>query len=136
MKRRKFITIAGVGALVTAVASGKFLTTSFEDSAESIIRRELNFLKLDDAGLRAFTKDYSALKDRNFKLIVKSYGLLGVGSGRSGKIHQMVSTYLLSTDFFTNKMDESRAIKYVGIFDPYRRPCAHPFTSPQYPDIS
>ena len=136
MKRRKFLTIAGVGALVTAVASGKFFTTSFEDAAENIIRRELNFLKLDDAGLKAFIKDLSALKDRNYKLILKSYGLLGIGSKRSGKVHQMVSTYLLSTDFFSNKMDESRIIKYVGVFDPYLRPCAHPFTSPEYPDIS
>ena len=136
MKRRKFLTIAGVGAFITALASGKFLTTSFEESAVRIIRHELDFLKLDEEGLNTFIRDYSALKDRNYKLIVKSYGLLGIGSQRSGKIHQMLTTYLLSTDFFVNKMDQSRVIKYVGIYDPYIRPCTHPFTNPRYPDIT
>ena len=131
MKRRKFLTIAGVGALITALASGKFLATSFEEFAEKIIRSELGFLKLDDAGLKAFVRDYAAAKDRNYKLIVKGYGLLGIGSEHSGKIHQMVSTYMLSTDFFANKMDERRVIKYVAIYDPYLRPCSHPFTTPQ-----
>ena len=133
MKRRRFLTIAGVGTLITALVSGKFLATSFEESAAKIIRNELEFLKLDEAGLKAFVRDYSAVKDRNYKVIVKSYGLLGIGSQRSGKIHQMVSTYLLSTDFFVNKMDESRVLKYISMYDPYLRPCSHPFTSPRYP---
>lgn len=134
MKRRKFLVIAGVGTLISALASGKFLATSFEDSAEKIIRGELEFLKLDDAGLKAFVRDYAAVKDRKYKLIVKSYVLLGIGPEQSGKIHQMVSTYMLSTDFFANKMDESRVIKYIAMYDPYLRPCSHPFTSPQHPD--
>lgn len=134
MKRRKFLTIAGLGALITALASGKFLATSFEDVTEQIIKSELEFLKLDDAGLKAFVRDYSAVKDRKYKLIVKSYGLLGIGPEQSGKIHQIVSTYMLSTDFFANKMNESRVIRYIALYDPYLRPCSHPFTSPQYPD--
>jgi hypothetical protein len=131
MKRRRFLTIAGVGTLIAALATGKFLATSFEDSAEKIIRSELGSLRLDEAGLKAFVRDYALVNDRNYKLIVKSYGLLGIGSEQSGKIHQMVSTYLLSTDFFANKMDESRVVKYIAMYDPYLRPCSHPFASPR-----
>ena len=121
--------MAGAGTIITAVASAKFLTTSFEDSAEHLIRKELNFLKLDNEGIRAFASDYAAARNRYYKLILKSYSMLGIDSSQSGKVHQLVSTYLLSTDFFMNKMDESQVVKYVGLYDPYLRPCTHPFAN-------
>lgn len=130
MKRRKFLIAAGAGTLLAALATGKFLTTSFEDSAETLIRRELGFLKLDDAGIKAFAADYANAKDRLYKMTVKGYSFLGIDSHQSGKIHELVSSYLLSTDFFANRMDELRVIKYMGLYDPYLRPCAHPFTNP------
>ena len=130
MKRRKFLIVAGAGALITAVASGKFLMTSFEDSADTLIKRELGFLKLNDAGVKAFAADYAKAKDGFYKLTVKGYSFLGIDSAQSGKVHQLISSYLLSTDFFANNMDESRVVKYVGLYDPYLRPCAHPFSSP------
>lgn len=130
MKRRKFLTIAGIGALVTAIASGRFLSMPFEDSAASIVRKQLDYLKLDEEGLNRFAKEYSIAKDRKYKLTLKGYNLLGIDASQSGKIHQMVTTYLLSTDFFANGMDESRTIKYLAMYDPYLRPCAHPFSAP------
>lgn len=129
IKRRRFLFIAGAGTLITALASAKFVTTSFEDSAENLIRRELAFLKLDDRGVSAFVRDYAGAKDRYYKLLLKSYSMLGIDSGQSGKVHQLVSTYLLSTDFFARNMDESRVIQYVALYDPYLRPCAHPFAN-------
>lgn len=130
IKRRRFLVIAGGGTLIAALASAKFFATSFEDSTEKLIKRELHFLKLDDDGVAAFVSQYARTKDRNYKLILKSYGLLGIDSTRSGKVHQLVSTYLLSTDFFANDMDESRVIKFVALYDPYLRPCVHPFANP------
>lgn len=121
--------VAAAGTVVTALASAKFLATSFEESAEHLIRKELSFLKLDGEGIRAFVNEYATAKDRYYKLIVKSYSILGIDSSQSGKVHQLVSTYLLSTDFFVNNMDESRIIKFVGLYDPYLRPCAHPFAN-------
>ena len=104
MKRRKFLVIAGAGTLITAIATGKFLTTSFEDSAEALIKRELKFLKLDDKGLKAFVADYASAQDRLYKLSVKGYSFLGIDSSQSGKVHQLISNYLLSTDFFINNI--------------------------------
>lgn len=135
MKRRKFLFAAGASALVTALAAGKFLTTSFEDSAQTLIKRELGFLDLDDAGVKAFVADFAKAKDRFYKLTVKGYSFLRIDSHQSGKVHQLVSSYLLSTDFFTNHMDESRVVRYVGLYDPYLRPCVHPFTDPTFMDV-
>jgi hypothetical protein len=63
---------------------------------------------------------------------MKGYSLFGINSAKSGKVHQLVSAYLLSSDFFQNKMDETRIVKYVGLYDPYTRPCSHPFSHVHY----
>src|SRR5687768_12908881 len=133
MKRRKFLTIAGIGATLAAVASGKFLTTSFDRSIEILIREELDFMKLDEEGVKRFAKEYSKTKSRNFRFTIRAYNYLGITASRSGKIHQLITQYLLSTDFFINKMDESRLIKYVGFYNPYTRPCVHPFSHLNHP---
>lgn len=130
MKRRRFLTIAGIGTLITAIAAGRFFTTPFEESAASLVREQLSFLKLDPGGLSRFVKEYSKGMDRKYKLTLKGYNILGVDASRSGKIHQLVTTYLLSTDFFIHGMDESRTIKYIALYDPYLRPCSHPFSAP------
>lgn len=128
MDRRRFLTIAGIGGVLAALTSFKFLFTSFEDSAVHMIKRELSFLKLDEDGVRKFATDYAADKDRKYKLTMKGYAFFRIDADQSGKVHNMVSNYLLSTDFFQHHMDESRLIKYVGLYDPYMRPCAHPFS--------
>jgi hypothetical protein len=132
MKRRKFLTIAGVGGVLAALASFKFMAHPFESVAKGIIKSELDYLKLDEEGLDRFVADYTKLKDRNYKLTMKGYSLFGINSSKSGKVHQLVSAYLLSSDFFQNKMDETRVVKYVGLYDPYSRPCSHPFSHVHY----
>jgi len=133
MKRRKFLTIAGLGSALAAIVSLKFFTTSFEEAAAGTIRNELDFLKLDEGGVAQFVRDFAVNRNANYKLAVKGYSLLHISANRSGKVHQLVSSYLLSTDFFKNGMDESGTLKYVGLYDPYKRACAHPFSHLQYP---
>lgn len=134
MKRRKFLTLAGIGSAFMAVASLKFFTTSFDNAAVALIKGELEFLKLDPEGVIKFVQEHAKNKNRSYKLTLKGYHFLGVSSSKSGKIHQLVSNYLLSTDFFLHKMDETRVVKYVGFYDPYIRPCTHPFSHIQYPE--
>lgn len=124
--------IAGVGSALTALASVKFLTTSFEDSAEMVIKKELDFLILDTGGVKEFAKQYSHTKDKAYKLAIRAYALIGIKASQSGKVHQLVSNYLLSTDFFIHQRDEFRKIEFVALYNPYTRPCAHPFSNIQY----
>lgn len=132
MKRRTFLTIAGAGGAV-AILSFSFARSSFEEAAAGVIYKELSFLKLDPEGVAKFAADFSKSKDSSYRLIVKGYALLGIGSSRSGKVNQLVSSYLLSTDFFANGMDERNTVRYVGLYNPYTRPCAHPFSHVHYP---
>lgn len=46
---------------------------------------------------------------------------------------KIIGTFLLSTDFFVNKMDESKTLTYISFFDPYRRSCGNPFSNLYYP---
>lgn len=128
MKRRRFLKITGIAGALGVILSGKFFLTSFEDAAERVINSELHFLNLHTGGVRDFVKAYSGTRDRRYKLTVKGYSLLGISASQSGKVHQLVSSYLLSSDFFLNKMDEARVIKYVALYDPYKKACAHPFS--------
>ena len=128
MKRRTFFTIAAFGSGIMAFGLARFLNVRFEEAAEGLIIKELDFLRLEPAGVRKFVQDYAKSKDRRYKFTLKGYSLVGITSSESGKIHQLVTNYLLSTDFFSNNMDQTRVIHYVGLYDPYLRPCTHPFS--------
>lgn len=136
MKRRKFLMIAGIGGAVAAITGFKFIATSFEDAAIALIKDELDFLKLDHEGVVKFVKEFSKNKDKHYRLTMRGYSFIGIDSTRSGKVGQMLTAYLLSTDFFMNNMDESKKVKYVGLYDPYMRPCTHPFSHFQYPEAA
>jgi hypothetical protein len=132
MKRRKFLTIAGIGSAVAALTSFKFISTSYEEAAVTIIEKELSFLKLEREGIEKFIADYSKTKNSGYRLAIRGYSFFGVKASQSGKVNQLVTGYLLSTNFFVNKMDEKREVKYVALYDPYARPCSHPFSHIHY----
>jgi hypothetical protein len=137
MKRRKFLTITGIGSAVAAFTSFKFVSTSFENATARLIKNQLDFLKLDEEGLERFVNDFAKEnKSSSYRMALRGYAFIGVRASQSGKVNQLVTTYLLSTDFFQNKMDENKIIKYMGLYDAHKRPCAHPFSHFYYPDAS
>lgn len=138
MNRRKFLKITGLsGAAILAVPGIGYITTSVQDAAVGIIKNELHYLHLEEAGIEQFVADYyrNHYINQNFsaKLKIRSYYYFHVKPEKSYMVQELVDNYLLSTDFFLNKMDESREVKYVGLYHPYQRPCAHPFSALQYP---
>lgn len=40
---------------------------------------------------------------------------------------QLVTRFLLSSDFFQRGADERQPVRYLAYYDPYLRPCANPF---------
>ena len=136
MKRRRFLTIAGLGGLLAGVVSFKFVTTSYGEAMANLIKDELSFLKLDEQGLNQFISEISQSANTKTRLIMKGYSFMGISASQSGRVNQLVTSYLLSTDFFINKMDETRVVKYIGLYDPHMRPCANPFSHSFYPSES
>jgi hypothetical protein len=137
MRRRNFLKIAGAGtAAVAALPAGWYVATSVPEAAAGIITREFSYLKLDPKGVARFVDDY--LKDPLSGYTpakIKAYYALRTGSDASMMVADLTRKYLLSSDYFTNKMDENRTVQYLGFYNPYRSPCANPFSSLHYPDV-
>ncbi|WP_205499834.1 twin-arginine translocation signal domain-containing protein [Rufibacter psychrotolerans] len=141
MNRRNFLRVTSLaGAATIALPSLGYMTTSLKDAAVGVIINELNYLTLDRAGVEQFVDDYlrghyinSSLKAQ-FSLISCYY--LGGNVTKSLTIPKLVQSYLISTDFFLNKMDERRTIKYINRNMPYKLPCYNPFSALYYPQAA
>ncbi len=145
MTRRRFII--GLLALAVVFIGGAILVIPFEKVVGKILRTQLSFLKLENAAVDSFTRDmassgYYEKKSFDWKkqLFVRIYHffenpLIPIpGRGRyDAYCTFFVNDFLLSTDFFLNKMDESKTVTYIALFEPYKRPCSNPFSNLYYP---
>jgi len=137
MNRRKFISITGIGAAALAIPAVSLFSQSLHESAADIIYREFDYLNLDKEGVDKYVHEY-LIKNRDnlsYEIKMRAFNLFQVKPDKSTIITHMTQNYILSTDFFINKMDESQPVHYVGAYNPYTTPCANPFASIYYPSI-
>jgi hypothetical protein len=137
MKRRIFILSGLVG--VSALAAWRFANGNDADTIAMVVRKRLDYLKLDPAGVQRFASDMAALhvissaRMHVLSSITPLYIRFPLSSGdntladklRHGE-DRIVSSYLISSDFFANGADESRTVNYLGMLDPLRA-CGNPF---------
>jgi hypothetical protein len=138
LSRRHVLAAAALGA--TGVGLWRFHAAKDEDGIVAVLKKRLDYLQLDEAGVHAFAMDLAGRKSiDSTKLRLLAFGaplyeytdvsavapeyLLEHGEER------IVSLYLLSSDFFRNGSDESRLVRYVAFYDPLTSPmpCANPF---------
>jgi hypothetical protein len=140
--RRRVLVGLGIAA---AAAFGVWgVEIASEAEIASAIRRRLSFLRLDEAGLHSFAKDYirAMLAKRpswyRWKYHLESlfrkpgarWGISTDTRSRRERIEDNLTTqYLLSSDLFLKGADESRVIQYVSLYDPMRA-CGSPFARP------
>ncbi len=105
-----------------------------------VLRKRLHYLTLDETGMQTFAVDFLASKQIMTKKLrcIPALGDLynHLPDNNNFIIHRIrhgeeriVSSYLLSSDFFINGADEDRIVRYLGTCDPLR-PCANPFARP------
>ena len=137
MLRRKFLKLTGLGtgALVTIPTFG-FATTSYEEAVTGILKKEIGYLDLDKKGIEKFIQDFSKDRDEKYRLKVRAMYLLGIKPEHSYSVNDIVRTYLLSTDFFMTQMNERKTVHYIGLYNPYARPCTQPFSNLYYPAVT
>jgi hypothetical protein len=145
MNRRRLI-VGGLGlAGVAALGVWGFGRLGFEAEIASILRRRLGFLDLDRDGVQRFAKDqatatfgkkiptWNRLRYHFLSAVAPSFKRYYRSTDKRSRLARLedslVSTYLLSSDFFLNGADESRKINYVAYYDPMR-PCQNPFARP------
>lgn len=138
MKRRKFIQLTGIAAAGAAIPGIAYLSTNLKDSAAEIIINEFHYLKLDREGVNKFVEVFLQKypPSSKFTAKVRTANLLNLKASDARLGSTITKEYLLSTDFFRNKMDESKVVKYIGFYDPYHMPCTNPFSATFYPPSS
>jgi hypothetical protein len=112
-----------------------------QDAVITILYKRLDYLKLDEAGVQQFARDFiarTAMRQEKLRLVAAFaplYRQLPTSpdnvlshATRLGD-DRVVNRYLLSSDFFATGADESRIVRYVGYFDPMRA-CGNPFARP------
>jgi hypothetical protein len=143
MNRRKFIGISILSVIGIAITSITVMY-NFDTLVIRILKQELKTLNIKESDFKKFAEQAKASNywnriffDKKKRAFVYLFSFLPkVGLPYEFKYYQLkgriTGDFLLATDFFTNKMDEKREIKYVGLYDPYFRPCQNPFSNLNY----
>ena len=134
--RRAFVATL-IGGLV-GIGGWRFYRSRDEDTIVVVLRKRLDYLDLDEAGLRAFAADLTArriVSSTRLKLIgtfMPVYVRLRLDGHNTVEValrhgaERIVSNYLLSSDFFVNGADLTRPVRYLGFYDPLKA-CSSPF---------
>lgn len=144
MNRRRFIRIS-IFAAIGVVIAGIIRYYDFETVLFRILKKDLKDLNISEDNFRKYIDDARAYRywektfmDKRKKAFIIFYFFIPpLNLPYQFKYVQMkgrlVGDFLLSTDFFMNKMDEKRKINYLGLYDPYLKPCGNPFSHIYYP---
>ncbi|MGD9843506.1 MAG: hypothetical protein AB7U99_11535 [Steroidobacteraceae bacterium] len=137
MKRRTFLYSGAVA--ISALAAWQLSKGSDEETIAMVVRRRLDYLKLEPDGLRKFAHDMAQLhvifsaRMRALSSISPIYTRFSLSAANNSLANllrhgedRIVSSYLISSDFFINGTDESRVVNYLGMIDPLRA-CGNPF---------
>lgn len=136
MKRRTFITMAGIGTGLLILPPTLYVASpSIKKYAAMLIFKELHYLKLDHTGVHQYVADYFQASSNNLITNIKwkSFYHLNVSPDSSNQIFEMIKYFLLSSDFFINKTDEQKTVNYLGLYSPYRSPIPNPYSFLLYP---
>jgi hypothetical protein len=142
MNRRTFIRISA-GALVIAAVSIYLL--GFKRTIRSMLRSDTEGLQLEAGAIDKFLEE--AQKE---KYLIKFGFVKQVLIGGQHILYEMglrlpyhekyvqyrnmiTGHFLMSTDFFMNRMDVKKPVTYLGFYNPYKAPCSVPFSNLLYP---
>lgn len=148
IKRRKFLITAGIGALVAGFG-GYVYFESFEKTIRKIIVKDTRELNVSEAEIDKFM---AATRKENFWKKTYAFGhqqvikwhyyidnaLFSLPYERNYQFYRgrIVAMFLLSTNFFQDKMDEKIPVKFTTVYDPYQSPCSNPFSNIYYPEVN
>jgi hypothetical protein len=137
LSRRKLLAL-GSSSLLALWAAYEWNFGDPADVVVAILKRRVGHLRVDHESFRTFAKDYLVFRSTYEKdlrrLSVASlplrfmspYAWLEQGHPLRRLEDNVVSKYLLSTDFFQNGGNDRTLVKYLSFYDPYRAVCRNP----------
>jgi hypothetical protein len=150
LSRRAFLgrTLGGLAVLVAAPYA--FYHWRYGKSSRvvvAILKRRVGYLKNEPGSFERFAREYVDYKKEYATELarlsaialpftyVTLYRWLPMGHPLRRLEDNVVSKYLLSTDFFQHDADESRNLKYLSFYEPQHAPCRNPFVHLRKPDV-
>ena len=137
--RRLFLKASAVTLLVGGgYGLLKWFTAEPTDIIIAILKRRVGYLDIEFEAFKFFAGDYvkwKATEARKLKMLsvvsfpaqhISPYELLPQGNPVRRLENNVVSQFLLSTDFFQNGASDNRKIRYQGFYNPLVTICANP----------
>lgn len=146
MKRRTFIK-AGVALGVVSMGS-YFALPRFRDAVLKILKQDTGKLIMLSGAYEQFVAEatreqfwVSFSLSKKVLIILHTYGgilrsVLPLANKYQNYRGQIVGRFLLSTDYFTNKMNSTERVTYIAFYNPYKQPCSSPFSTIFYPETA
>ena len=144
LNRRKFLwlSLAGTGGLLSFNYISK--VSNMQLVLGRILSENLGGLKIDPLEIQRWTQDVVEKKSLNlsfastqllcmYQIQPLNTLLLPFNRKYQQLCTDITANFLLSTDFFLNKMDEQKEIRYSGmVYQTYKGACANPFSGLYY----
>ncbi|RKZ41103.1 MAG: hypothetical protein DRQ49_06120 [Gammaproteobacteria bacterium] len=147
LSRRAFIISSTVGifAVATGIITVKsgYLNTHdrMTKTIFAVFEKRLSYLKWDKAQVMSFIKDFithtrnkgylKKVRSLSFFYPLYAHSNLLERTSLASKLHnfeeRIITKFLLSTSFFREGADETKPVKYLSYYDPYKMPCKNPF---------
>jgi hypothetical protein len=140
-RRRNFLKALIVGGFaLTAAGTILWRTNQETNIIVAILENKLGKLKISDDAFLLFANEYVREKEQfkkqftylsllsNIFTVMTPDALLPMNHPLKRMEDNIVSNFLLSTDFFQNGADINKKVNYLGFYDPYKRPCANFFS--------
>ncbi len=128
--------MTGVAAGVCIIPpSLYFIAPELKTYAKKVLEKELFYLKLEPEGVSRYIDDYFRNNGNDTVSVLKWKALYYLKSNwkKSDRIRDLIKYYLLSSDFFINKTDETKVVNYLGLFNSYKSPIPNPYSFVLYP---
>ncbi len=141
MERRRFLKYIGAGSVLAAL--GVVGVSSFQTTLKNMILEDTKGMGIEEKDVDRFLADAKAERfweqyDLTKKGFIVAHTWLGLevlpykvkyNQYRS----QVIGYFLLSTDYFTNKMNPNLPVNYIAFYNPYKTACSSPFSNFHYP---
>jgi hypothetical protein len=136
--RRTFLALGASTGLLGLYWLYKWHYGNPADVVVSILKRRVGYLRVDPKTFHVFSKDYLEFRKEYEedlrKLSVASlplrfmspYAWLDQGHAFRRLEDNVVSKFLLSTDFFQNGGNDRTLVRYLSFYDPQRAVCRNP----------
>lgn len=139
LTRRLFIgAAAAAGATVIGLGGKWWYGESPTAYARNLVLSRMPYLRLAPGTLDAFIKDIAEFErpsgNQRFATLFGLHLARGLTWVMGGSFRekldyyetQLVTLFLMSTDFFPNGEDVNKPVEYLALADPYIAPCTNP----------